>query len=207
MMRWTLSPYWYWCLFVHIIPQDFFTPQKQQSLNILSQGVGEAEEVLRLDYGQTGRPSWRRHTLRAPSQQSDEQQTHKFTSFFGCFCVLTLDLEKVGVDSYLQTIADAKAAGGTIEFGGNIIERLSQVSWTCAFLDHLWWELVLGRATMWNPQLWQVFPMMPPWSTGEYPQKDKRLSWIMKTEFERWKSVSFLAVSASLSPHLWKQLT
>merc|ERR1712113_94110 len=30
---------------------------------------------------------------------------------------------KVGVDSYLQTIADAKAAGGTIEFGGNIIER------------------------------------------------------------------------------------
>jgi len=30
---------------------------------------------------------------------------------------------KVGVDSYLQTIADVKAAGGTIEFGGNIIER------------------------------------------------------------------------------------
>ena len=57
--------------------------------------------------------------------------------FFGCFCVLTLDLKKVGVDSYLQTIADAKAAGGTIEFGGNIIERLLQVSWTCAFLDHL----------------------------------------------------------------------
>ena len=52
------------------------------------------------------------------------QQKHNFTSFFGCFCVLTLDLEKVGVDSYLQTIADAKAAGGTIEFGGNIIERL-----------------------------------------------------------------------------------
>ena len=38
-------------------------------------------------------------------------------------------------------------------------------------------------------------------------KKDKRLSWIMKTEFERWKSVSFLAVSASLPPHLWKQLT
>jgi len=30
---------------------------------------------------------------------------------------------KVGVDSYLQTIEDAKAAGGNIEFGGNIIDR------------------------------------------------------------------------------------
>ena len=46
----------------------------------------------------------------------------QFYIFFDCFCVLTL--KKVGVDSYLQTIADAKAAGGTIEFGGNIIERL-----------------------------------------------------------------------------------
>ena len=62
--------------------------------------------------------------------------------------------------------------------------------WRVHFLDHLWWELVLGRATMWNPQLLQVFPMMPPWSTGEYPQKDKRLSWKMKTEYERWRSVS-----------------
>merc|ERR1719397_1260554 len=30
---------------------------------------------------------------------------------------------KVGVNSYLQTIEDAKAAGGNIEFGGNIIDR------------------------------------------------------------------------------------
>ena len=63
------------------------------------------------------------------------QPKQNFTSFFGCFGVLTL--KKVGVDSYLQTIADAKAAGGTIEFGGNIIERLLIVSWMCTFLDHL----------------------------------------------------------------------
>merc|ERR1712168_796955 len=30
---------------------------------------------------------------------------------------------KVGVNSYLQTIEDAKAAGGNIEFGGNVIDR------------------------------------------------------------------------------------
>ena len=30
---------------------------------------------------------------------------------------------KVGVDGYLQTLEDAKKAGGKVEFGGNIIER------------------------------------------------------------------------------------
>ena len=63
-------------------------------------------------------------TLYGPLHSKVIIYKHYSTSFFGCFCVLTLDLEKVGVDSYLQTIADAKAAGGTIEFGGNIIERL-----------------------------------------------------------------------------------
>ena len=81
----------------------------------------------------------------------------------------------------------------------------------CTFLDHLWWELVLGRATMWNPQLSQVFPMMPPWSTGEYPQKDKRLSWKMKRECERWRSVSFFScecipLSTPVKALSWHQL-
>ena len=69
------GPYWHVPICPHNSPihplEGIFIPQKHQSLNTSSQGVGEAEEVLRLDYGQTGRPFGRWHTLRAPSQQSD----------------------------------------------------------------------------------------------------------------------------------------
>ena len=64
-------------------------------INTSSKGVGETKEVLCLDYGQTGRSSWRWHTLRAPSQQGDWQQKHYFTYFFGCFCVLTLNFKRL----------------------------------------------------------------------------------------------------------------
>ena len=30
---------------------------------------------------------------------------------------------KVGVEGYLNTLEDAKKAGGSVEFGGNVIER------------------------------------------------------------------------------------
>ena len=70
------GPYWHVPICPHNSPvqaplKAFFIPRKHQFLNTSSQGVGEAEEVLRLDYGQTGRSFGRWHTLRAPSQQSD----------------------------------------------------------------------------------------------------------------------------------------
>ena len=52
------GPYWHVPICPHNSPlKAFFIPRKHQSLNTSSQGVGEAEEVLCLDYGQTGRPS------------------------------------------------------------------------------------------------------------------------------------------------------